>query len=446
MTSDPMPSRRKILTWAGVGVLGAGAATAGVIGIMERIATPATPTDTGASVTDGFLTASRLHTLAMTLPESDLTAMVTAYTASGEKKWLTAVVTLDGTTYSNVGIRLKGNSSLMRLLGGKSGQGQAGGTTTGNAAPQNLPWLVKLDKYAKGQNHDGLHELVVRSSTTSSALNEAVALDLLGAAGLESQKAAYLRFSVNSSAQVLRLAVENPAEDWAARVFAAAGTLYKADATGDYTYRGTDSASYATAWGIESGTDDWKPLMTFLDFVNNASDADFTSGLATRLDTAKFATYLAFESLIDNVDDIDGPGNNSMLWWSQSKSSMTVLGWDHNLAFGTTNGGMGGQGQMQQPGQGQQGQQRPGGMPSGMPQGGLPQGGMSGKANALVTRFTTAYSADIAAAKTSLTQSLVTSGKGKASLATWTALVTASGLVAADTVTSEGAAITRYLG
>jgi hypothetical protein len=74
------------------------------------------------------------------------------------------------------------------------------------------------------------------------------------------------------------------------------------------------------------------------------------------------------------------------------------------------------------------------------------QGGIGGKANALATRFTTAHSADIAAAKTSLTQSLVTSGKGKASLTTWTALVTSSGLVASDKITSESAAIAHYLG
>jgi hypothetical protein len=74
------------------------------------------------------------------------------------------------------------------------------------------------------------------------------------------------------------------------------------------------------------------------------------------------------------------------------------------------------------------------------------QGGMGGKANALATRFTTVHSADIAAAKTSLTQSLVTSGKGKASLTTWTALVTSSGLVASDKITSESAAVAHYLG
>lgn len=71
---------------------------------------------------------------------------------------------------------------------------------------------------------------------------------------------------------------------------------------------------------------------------------------------------------------------------------------------------------------------------------------MIGKANALVTRFTAAHSADITAAKTTLTTSLVSSGTGKASLAAWSALATASGLVTADTVTSESETISRYLG
>ena len=35
------PSRRKVLTWAGASVLGVGAVTAGVAGIVERMATPA---------------------------------------------------------------------------------------------------------------------------------------------------------------------------------------------------------------------------------------------------------------------------------------------------------------------------------------------------------------------------------------------------------------------
>lgn len=55
-------------------------------------------------------------------------------------------------------------------------------------------------------------------------------------------------------------------------------------------------------------------------------------------------TYLAFEDVIDNFDDITGPGNNSFLWWAEQANQMTVVAWDHNCAFGL------------KPGAGQQGQ------------------------------------------------------------------------------------------
>ena len=99
------------------------------------------------------------------------------------------------------------------------------------------------------------------------------------------------------------------------------GILYKAEATGDYTYRGTDPASYEEVFDQESGAeDDLTPLIEFLQFVNESSDADFASGLGERLDVPSFATYLALEDLMDNYDAIDGPGNNSYLWWTPTRT------------------------------------------------------------------------------------------------------------------------------
>ena len=83
--------------------------------------------------------------------------------------------------------------------------------------------------------------------------------------------------------------------------------------------------------------DDLTPLVEFLQFVDESSDADFASGLADRLDVPSFATYLALEDLMDNYDAIDGPGNNSYLWWDRESARMTVVGWDHNLTFGVSN-------------------------------------------------------------------------------------------------------------
>ena len=54
---------------------------------------------------------------------------------------------------------------------------------------------MKLDEFVDDQNHDGLEEFVIRSSSSTTALNEAVALELLDLAGLASQDAIAARLT-----------------------------------------------------------------------------------------------------------------------------------------------------------------------------------------------------------------------------------------------------------
>ena len=138
--------------------------------------------------------------------------------------------------------------------------------------------------------------MVLRANTSASSLNEAVALDLLAAAGLASQDHGYAAVRVGD-ATVPRLVLEHPGDTWADRVLPGDGILYKAEATGDYTYRGTDPASYDEVFDQESGaTDDLAPLVEFLRFVDESTDAEFEAGLPDRLDVDAFATYLALET------------------------------------------------------------------------------------------------------------------------------------------------------
>ncbi len=446
-------SRRTLL-----GAVLGGAVLAGAGGVGLAVASTRS-TRSGISVTGKapFLAADAIHSLAFTVDQAAVTAALRSYRTTGVKDWIEATVVIDQATYRKAGIRLKGNSSLR--------------SAAESTPAQSLPWLVRLDKYVPGTSHAGVTELVVRSSGTQTSLNEAVALDLLGTAGLATQQAAYVTLTVNGSAPALRLVIENPADAWAAKVFPTEGLLYKAEASGDWSYRGASEAAYDDVFDQESGKKDLAPLTGFLAFINNASDADFRTGLAARLDVAAFATYLAFEELIDNVDDIDGPGNNAYLWWARPTTRMTVVAWDHNLAFGSrpSAGGPGGA-----PGQdpaaqnqarpGQQGQ--PGPAPGagqapvpgqaaaqgqaqapGVQRGG--RGGPDGKANPLVTRFTTLLdgASRVAAAKTTLRQTLYGSGLAKQRLDTWATLVTreAAGLVDAATVAGERQSIEKYL-
>jgi spore coat protein CotH len=131
------------------------------------------------------------------------------------------------------------------------------------------------------QNHGGTVELVVRSSTTETALNEAVALRLIEEAGLASQEAVAVRFSINGSDALLRLVVQNPDNAWMADNFDISGVLYKAESTGDYSYRGEDAGSYDEVFDQEAGKTnaDLTPLIDFLDFINNSDDTTFNAEL-----------------------------------------------------------------------------------------------------------------------------------------------------------------------
>jgi spore coat protein CotH len=457
--------------------------------------------DAGATA-DGLYDDSVVHDIEVTVEPDDYAELVAAYQESSEKVWIEATVVIDGVTYEQVGLRLKGNSSLFSL----SGRGGAGGApiditdacvvdttqaTTATTAttvaaaddttdevadddltndPESLPWLIRLDKFIDDQSHEGVTELVVRSNNSETAINEAVALELLAEAGLATQEATAVRFTFNGSDAELRLVIEHPEDEWVATQFdeessEAIGQLYKAESTGDWGYHGDDPAEYEEVWDQEAGEDDLTPLTDFLQFINESTDEEFAAELADRLDVEAFARYLAFEDLVGNFDDIAGPGNNSYLYFDPDTGQATVVAWDHNLAF---SGGMGGV-----PGGGGQGQMPPGGIPAGGPGGvpmelpegcelpdfqpgelpdfdpdnpptGGPGGGAGGgmnRSNILVDRFNSVpeFAALYDAAVVELTETLFTDGTADEIVQRWVTVLTeqAGDLVSAEAVEAD---------
>jgi spore coat protein CotH len=309
--------------------------TATVDSTATTTAASSSPATAGAELLDS----SEVHEISVSFSQTDYDAMIQTYRDSGDKDWIEATMTIDGVAYERVGVRLKGNSSIMGLRNDGMGRGPSANVSA--TEPESLPWLVRLDKYVDGQNYDGLTDLVVRSNTTATSLNEAVALELLDMAGLASLQGVACRFSVNGSDQVIRLVTQLPADEWMQETFGSTGALYKAESSGDYSYRGDDPDSYTDVFDQEAGEDntDLTPLIELLDFINNADDATFSAELPKRLDIDSFATYLAMEELLGNFDDIDGPGNNSYLYYDPAAGMFTVVPWDHNLAFGAMNRG-----------------------------------------------------------------------------------------------------------
>lgn len=478
MPCSPRLTRRSLLLAAAITGTAAACSSAGGTGASEG-GDAVTPT-TGSDRTDvsSLWDASTLHTIEATLDEEELAAMIETYLDSEEKEWITGQVTIDGTAFEEVGFKLKGNSSLQ-------------GISTDDD-PATLPWRIRLDKYVDDQSFEGAADLVVRSNTTATSLNEAVALDLLAEAGLASQLSVATAFTVNGGDPQLRLALEHMDDAWMASVFSADGTLYKSDADGDWSYVDEDPASYEEAFDVEAGEEDYTPLIAFLEFLDSSSDEDFAAQLEQYLEVEAFARYLALEDMMSNFDDIDGPGNNSYLYYGPDAGTMTVVAWDHNLAFGASNGGGGqmpgggelpadgempampsdaggampGGGQMPTDGEmpgdgpmptdGEMPSDAGGAMPSdaggasdgGGGQGGPGGGGMQGN-NPLASRFTenTEFAAMVEKQTTTLQEELVDSGRAQEILDARAAVLTeqASELVSAEDVTTDAEQITAVL-
>jgi spore coat protein CotH len=108
-----------------------------------------------------------------------------------------------------------------------------------------------------------------------------------------------------------------------------------------------------------------------------------------------FPATVPFEDLVGNFDDIEGPGNNSFLRWDADAKKMTVIAWDHNLAFGGSPGGSGGRMRAGEPPEGGRMLER-GELPEDFePPEGMPKGergevfmrGGPGRSNVLAERF-----------------------------------------------------------
>ncbi|MFF0311436.1 CotH kinase family protein [Streptosporangium sp. NPDC004379] len=403
------------------GVFGSGTIRPYVTTSQTGEAETATTNLTGAK---DLFDASVAHDVKITFTDGAYEDMLGEYFKDGEKKYVEADLTIDGTRIPSVGVRLKGNSTLRGLTWkgrSKQGTGPGGGGGPGgppggfqppdgfqppegfqppgdgqsqNGRPQDgqqrgdgppggggmigarlkgeepekLPWLISFDEFVEGRRYQGHSQVAVRPAAMGSTtmLNEALGISMVGASGEPTQRSTYSSFTVNGRSSAPRLLVEYLDEGYAEGL--GDGVLYKSLASSGFTYKGEDQTGYTTDFKQinKVGGKDLQPVIGLVEWVNGASDAEFAAGLADRLDVTSFARYLVLQNLMVNFDDMAGPGRNYYLWYDLRTGKFQVITWDLNLAFsGDAKTGvndtisMGGFGRGRPPGGG--GQARPGG-------------------------------------------------------------------------------------
>lgn len=363
-------------------------------GEIQTSASSTATIDVGAGNVDIFDT-SVSHEVSLQVSQESLDEMLADYQEDGSKTWVKATITIDGVTIENVGIRLKGNSTLSGLgrtseegrpqapggveeftdlseeeiaqfeeqfaaqqettdasetgetavteetrgPGGGMGGGGMGGMTSVDADDVSTwPLLISFDKYEDGRVYQGMSQLALRPGTT--VINEAMALALTAETGQVSQQSSFTTFSLNDEPSTTRLLLEHPDENYADEL--GNGVLFKADSNSSFTYQGEDQTEYDGQFKQINGdgNGDIQPIINLLKWLDTASDEEFAEHLSDYVDVESFARYVATQNLLVNSDDMAGPGSNYYLWYDYDTGLISVISWDLNLAMsGSTDAG-----------------------------------------------------------------------------------------------------------
>lgn len=132
------------------------------------------------------------------------------------EEYYPADVTVNGTKYSKVAVRAKGNTSLSQVA---------------SSGSDRFSLKIKFNEYVDGQNCDGLTKLVLNNNyCDATMMKEAIVYDMFAFLGSDASLYNYAKVSVNGEYTGLYLALEPVEEDFCERVYGTNyGRMYKPD-------------------------------------------------------------------------------------------------------------------------------------------------------------------------------------------------------------------------
>lgn len=316
------------------------------------------------------------------------------------EEYVSCDVEIGGKTFTNVGIRPKGNTSLSSIVS--------------DPDSDRYSFKLEFDKYVEGQTCFGLDKLVLNNNYADATnMKEAIVYDMYRFLGADASLYNYAKLSVNGEYFGIYLALEAVAESFMLRNYGAAnGALYKPEGMemgggkgGDDGNRGGNLPDFGdmpdmgqmpdfgdgagdAAPGFGGNGDvgvleaaDTNEKTDFGNFGNfgsmggsggavlNYTDDDLDSyetiwegevtdtgkqdhkrvvaalkavsegtDLETYLDVDNILRYMAVHTFVVNADSLSGNmAHNYYLYESGGK--LNILPWDYNLSFGGMNGG-----------------------------------------------------------------------------------------------------------
>ena len=251
---------------------------------------------------------------------------------ASKEEWTPCDIVIDGEEFKNVGIRTKGNSSLMMAKNGK------------------YSFRIKMDKYDKDVNYHGLTEMCMNNMLMdASCLRDILCYNAMYEIDGVAPHAAHTDMYLNGELYSFYLLAEQPGTTVAER--------YAVD-NDSVLYKATESNGNGGGWGgfggdsycsftenmpldrfdVKFGKDDeFKHIQDIKTAINKITPTDYKF-IEDVIDVPSFLKGFAVNSIFCNYDSYNGSlAHNYYLMYSGGKAYF--VGWDYNLCLGNFTGG-----------------------------------------------------------------------------------------------------------
>ncbi len=251
--------------------------------------------------------------------------------------WVTGTISFNGQTWTNVGVRFKGNSSLVNSW---------------HSGSEKLPFKLDFDQWEADypeitdQRFYGFKQLSLSNNWgDASYMREAVVNDLLRDAGLVAAETAFYEVLVDHGDGLVSLgvytAIEVIDDTVVERIFGDdSGNIYEADGPAASLAEGT-ADEIATSFQKENNEEtDWSDIEALYEVLHSAERTTDPAAWRARLeaifDVDSFLEWLAISAVVEHWDTYGAMAHNYYLYNNPGTGKLTWISWDHNLVLGAS--------------------------------------------------------------------------------------------------------------
>lgn len=279
---------------------------------------------------DNVFSGIQIYTININFSQPDFWDSLTYYYEQGNEQYMSADVTINGTTISNCGVRLKGNSSYSHPNNKKSIK-------------------ISFDEYVTDQLWDGMKSVHLNNCYGDPTfMREKIFLDFCKSAGINAPRSNYANVFFNDTLFAFYSMVENIDKKFLKSRFGInSGDLFKAvdgfegnQIISDFKWYTSVPDSYYTRYELktEGSTTAWGQLITFIDTLNNGTN--IAASLPAAFNLNSLYKSIAADILFANLDSYSNSGRNFYFYFNPSSGKIEWISWDAGLCFGGYGGGV----------------------------------------------------------------------------------------------------------